>query len=806
MNAKQDGQAEEDAHAIDSIALEALRSEVIPGTQPCAVTEHGGAPWGAEQTHTVGLNRELADGARIDEYCERGQLDVPARLKLFKQVCDAVHSAHQHGIIHRNLKPENILVTPNGVPKLINFGTTKAIHAALDHDPSAEGTMSSTLTENPALSLEYTSPEQVTGEPVTTASDIYSLGVILYVLLTGRRPYHLKTGDTGEIVQAICAQAPERPSRVGTVQDSLPGQFKRRLGADLDSITLTAMRKDPETRYRSADHFANDLERYLAGFPANAHRGSLVYRANKFVRRHAVAVVLSGTLFAALFAGSMAGFTGLILARRARARAEDSFRLGRQAVNQFFTRVSEERILNQPGLHPLRNVLLEDAKRFYEEFLSQHSGDRALRADLALARTQLAQIFSLTGSTTEALGQFQQAIVLWDHLVATQPANSAYREALAHALNEQGQVIMRQKGELAEAERVFHRALDLMEPQVAATQSPGARHELSMILLNFGMVQKEQGELEEATKSIKRSLLMQVEEVTENSDSLDPLIFMAKGHALLGQIFLEDADSPEPALTEYQQAIQLLEKATSRHPELPDQALELALLLGDVSRIQQMAGQLDSALGSAHKAVEILERLERQYANVVDYEKALGGTYQIMSDLHRQRIELSEALAFAQKAQKLLGRLVELHPKTVTLRLELAKSQNILGRMLQQTGEPVEALRSFQRAVDIYESMPELAPDDGYHLSCNIALAIRLLGVKNGSGEMIELSKLSKTDLLRRERYASRAIELLRRATGDGPVDFDALQSNADLDPLRDRPDFQALLDELREKTTDAKQ
>ena len=327
-----------------------------------------------------------------------------------------------------------------------------------------------------------------------------------------------------------------------------------------------------------------------------------------------------------------------------------------------------------------------------------------------------------------------------------------------------------------------------------------------MILINLGMAQKEEGQSDEAIKSIQRSLMIETQKATENPHSLEASISMAKGHALLGQIFLEDADGSELALTEYQQAILLLEKVSSRHPELPDEALELALLLGDLNRIQQTTGKLDSALGSARKAMEILERLERQHPAVLDYEEGLAGTYQIMSDLHRQRSEPTQALAFAQKAQKLLGRLVELHPENVNLRLELAKSQNILGRALQQSGEPVEALRSFQRAIDIYESMPELDAGDSYHLACNIALATRLVGVKNGSGETIELSKLSKADSLRRERYGSRAIELLRRAAERGSVAVEALESNTDLDPLRDRPDFQALVNELREETTDTKQ
>ena len=279
---------------------------------------------------------------------------------------------------------------------------------------------------------------------------------------------------------------------------------------------------------------------------------------------------------------------------------------------------------------------------------------------------------------------------------------------------------------------------------------------------------------------------------------------MAKGHALLGQLFLEDSKGLGPAITEYEQAILLLEKVANSHPELPDQALELALLHGDLNRIQQMAGRLDSALASIRKAGEILEQLNRQSPNVLDYQQALASTYQMMSDLHRGRHEPSMALASAQKAQTLLGRLVELHPQNVNLRLDLARSQNILGRTLQQAGEPVEALQSFQRAIDIYESLPELDAGNSYLLASNIALCIRLVGVKNGVADSLDASKLSKADLLRRERYASRAVELLKKAVKEGLLDFDVLQSDADLDPLRDRPDFQSLIKEGEEEAADA--
>ena len=205
------------------------------------------------------------------------------------------------------------------------------------------------------------------------------------------------------------------------------------------------------------------------------------------------------------------------------------------------------------------------------------------------------------------------------------------------------------------------------------------------------------------------------------------------------------------------------------------------------------------------RAVEILERIDRQYPGVLNYQGGLASTYNMMSDLHRHRREPDEAIAFAQKAQTLLERLISLHPEDVASRIELAKSQNNLGRLLQQTGEPVEALRSFQRAVDLYESVPELDPRNSYNLACNIALSIPLIGVKNGSTDTIDSSKLSKDDQLRRERYGDRAVDVLRRAMTGGFLNLDILQSDTDLDPIRDRPDFQDLIKEAEKKTTDGK-
>jgi eukaryotic-like serine/threonine-protein kinase len=851
MDAEQRRRAEEDAGIIDSIALEALGPRAVLPAHPGAsfhgasveLSPHEARPRSSNEDLEAASESVAADGERIDEYCDKRRLDVFARLKLFSQVCEAVHLAHQHAVICRDLKPGNILVTSEGVPKLSDLGIGKLVGGGSDNDALVPVTL--TRTGELALTPEYASPEQVMGETITTASDIYALGVILYELLTGRSPYHLKTGTVSELLQAICEQVPEKPStsvirpqdnrtissgrlpatqapqsqpspdsppltantapysitdEIAVARGSSPEGLKRILSGDLEMIVLMAMRKEPERRYVSADQFADDLKLYLKGLPVRAHPDSATYRTIKFMRRRA-AVVITGGVFVFAFVAGVVGITaGLIMAHRERDRALESSRRAREAVNQFVTQVTKERLLNQPGLYPLRRTLLEDARHFYEDFLSSRSGDGSLQADRASARTHVAQISSVTGSTTEALKQFEQAVTLWDNLVATHPASSVYREALARALNEQGRLMMMLQGRRDEAFHIFRRAQDLIEPLVADSGSATAEHELVIILQNIAEIEHERGHPIEAIENIQRLLEIESKRAAEEAGALDPIIAMAKGHALLGQILVAQPEGAEPALTEYQQAVELLETVHREHPELSDQALELALLLGDLSTIQQMAGKLDSALASAGKAAEILERLERQYPGVLNYEQGLASSYNRISELHGRRREPAEAIAFAHKAQTLLEKLIRQHLDNADLRIDLAKSQNTLGRLLQETGEPVAALRSFQRAVDLYESIPELDQRNCYNLACNVALSIPLIGMKNGTAKSVDISKLSKGDQLRRKRYGDRAVEALRTAAKAEFLDLDILRSDTDLDPIRDRPDFQSLMDEVEKK------
>ena len=245
---------------------------------------------------------ELVDGQPIHRWCDERKLNVGQRLELFRNVCAAVQYAHQHLVVHRDLKPGNILVTADGTVKLLDFGIAKLV------DTAPTGELPATITMMRLMTPEYASPEQVKGEAITTLTDVYSLGVVLYELLTGHRPYHLLSAAMHEIARMISEEEPTRPSdmvsiteegeegergkqpitpkAVSEVREGDPNRLRKRLQGDLDSILLTTLRKEPARRYSSVEAFSDDLRRHLDNLPVRAREDSLSYRANRFARRH----------------------------------------------------------------------------------------------------------------------------------------------------------------------------------------------------------------------------------------------------------------------------------------------------------------------------------------------------------------------------------------------------------------------------------------------------------------------------------------------------------------------------------------
>ncbi|HTA23410.1 MAG TPA: protein kinase [Terriglobales bacterium] len=274
---------------------------------------------------------ELVEGQPIDKYCDSQKLGIRARLELFLQVCSALEYSHQHQIIHRDIKPANILVTPEGVPKLLDFGIAKMLDSGV-----LAGTVRQTQTMFRVFTPEYASPEQIKAEAITPASDVYSLGVLLYELLTGHGPYRFKSRMPAEIEKAICEQEPLKPStavmqpeqqtvvdntanpitpeEISHARNTEPKGMRTLLLGDLDAIVMTALRKEPHRRYASVGVLSDDIQKHLEGLPIAARPSTIVYRGTKFVRRHQELVV--GALIFLVLLGGLAIVRGRDVSRR----------------------------------------------------------------------------------------------------------------------------------------------------------------------------------------------------------------------------------------------------------------------------------------------------------------------------------------------------------------------------------------------------------------------------------------------------------------------------------------------------------
>lgn len=378
---------------------------------------------------------ELVDGENIDAYCARHRLSVGDRLSLFLQVCSAVEYAHRHLIIHRDIKPGNIFVTPEGVAKLLDFGIAKIVDTEID------GEQNPTMTNLHVFTPAYASPEQVKGEPMTTASDVYSLGVVLYELLTGGMPYRSKGSAAHEISRQICETAPAKPSEAvpqtdaGTGTNGEPAstaapaacegsveKLSKRLRGDLDTIILHALRKEPDRRYASVEKLAEDIRRHLDHLPVLARNDSFGYQASKFVSRHKLGVAATAVSALLLVAGVSAIAYEAHVARVERARAERRFEDVHNLANSLLFEIHDS-IRDLPGSTASRKLLVDRARKYLDSLANEAGNDANLERDLASAYDRVGDVqggpqFANLGDTAGAVDSYRKAVRLREILSA----------------------------------------------------------------------------------------------------------------------------------------------------------------------------------------------------------------------------------------------------------------------------------------------------------------------------------------------------------------------------------------------------
>ncbi|MGA8088879.1 MAG: serine/threonine-protein kinase [Terracidiphilus sp.] len=380
------------------------------------------------------LAMEYVHGIPIHRFCEEKGLTAPQRIALFLQVCEAVQFAHEHFIVHRDLKPDNILVAEDGTPRLLDFGTAKLLSPSLA-TPTSELTREGYRSFTP----QYASPEQVLGNPISTASDTYSLGVLLYVLLTGAPPYELKELTTAEMLRVVCEEPPKRPAHAVNSQ--------KRLDSDLEAILMKALRKESRERYLTADQLACDLRAYSGGQPVAAHQGTIRYRAEKFTRRHWFGISAAAMLASTLAAGAVGIVWQAKVANQERRKAEARSADLRQLSNSLLSEL-DEAIKQLPGSTGAQKLLVTRVLDHLDRMGADASDDRQTQLDLANAYVQIGQVqgdpyFQNMGDISGALADFDKAITIAQSLSAS---NRSDREALhtsALALRSRSETLFR---------------------------------------------------------------------------------------------------------------------------------------------------------------------------------------------------------------------------------------------------------------------------------------------------------------------------------------------------------------------------
>jgi serine/threonine-protein kinase len=350
---------------------------------------------------------EYVDGTTIDQYCDQHKLHLEARVRLFLDVLAAVAHAHANLIVHRDIKPPNVLVTTSGEVKLLDFGIAKLLEG------EGQTGVATLLTHEggSALTPEYAAPEQLTGQPVTTATDVYALGVLLYVLLSGRHPAGSGQHSPAELVKAVLDLEPPRVSDATTADNSkliaerrgaTPDKLRRELRGDLDTIVGKALKKDPQERYASVTGFAGDLQRYLKQEPISARPDTLAYHTAKFLRRNRTIVALTATAIV-LVIGSLS--TGLYVANRQRKIAERRFVQVRQLANKFIA--LDQDIRGLPGSTKVRMQMVTDSLQYLTSLDSEVQADKDLTLEIAYAYVRVAH--AQGDPTSPNLGQFPEA-------------------------------------------------------------------------------------------------------------------------------------------------------------------------------------------------------------------------------------------------------------------------------------------------------------------------------------------------------------------------------------------------------------
>ncbi len=582
------------------------------------------------------LAMERVEGEPITDYAERHALGIRQRVGLLVQVCEAVAYAHGRLVLHRDLKPSNVLVEgPPSAPRavVLDFGIARLL---------GEADAALTQAGGAALTPEYAAPEQVAGGEVTTATDVFGLGVLLFETLTGERPRPLAGLTPTQVERALASPPPRRPSEAAPA-------WAGSLRGDLDTITLKALAPEPDQRYASAEALGDDLRRHLDGLPVRARPATVGYRLRSFVRRNRTGVLAATVALAALVGGLGAALWQARAAEAARDRAESHFEIAREAARAMIYDVHDA-IAGLPGATPAREVIVDQALAYLDRLAREAGDDPTLHIDLAGAYLRIGNVAGNPtndnlGRTAEALASFQRGLALLMSLPAALPDSLAA-------------VAAETEGRLWEKRGVV----------LAHTAGPDS-----------------------ALASFDRALAAHRRAVRLRPGAPEPVTYLATTHVnrgdYLGHPSFPNAGRPDSALAEYVRARALLGR--TREAERSEFAVRMeAITYEREGTLLRARGDLDGAVAPTERALRLRQRIARRPDATADALRDVGVSHEALGRLAAEREQWDEAEAELQAALAVYQRLADADAESANARQTLAIGHLHLARLYADPDGP----------------------------------------------------------------------------------------------------------------------
>jgi serine/threonine protein kinase/tetratricopeptide (TPR) repeat protein len=697
---------------------------------------------------------EYVEGLPIKKYCDAHALDTAARLELFRKVCAAVSFAHQNLIVHRDLKPSNILVTETGEPKLLDFGIAKLLNPdwALD-------TAEATATMFRVMTPEYASPEQLRGLPVTTASDVYSLGVVLYELLTGARPFKIESRAPDEIAQIVLTEEPVKPSAIQhskfkiqhskfNIQNSKSkgetesddGRITENAGiktnpkskirnpkslrGDLDNIILKALRKEPERRYQSVQEFSEDLRRHLAGLPVSATADTVSYRISKFVGRHR-----AGVFAAALVVLTLIGATGVTAwqayrADRERARAEQRFRQVRKLANLVVFDYHDG-IEKLAGSTAIREKMVKDALEYLDNLSAESGTDADLQRELAAAYQKVADVQGSPyqanlGNSKGALESYKKALAIREKLNAGAKENAQFKLDLIQSYSAVGE-LSQVTGNLPEALENYRKAFALGETLPESAESKRAR---AVLFRQNARALGLSGKLAEGIEEFKKSINVSNELISAHPTDASFKRELGLAYVYLGEAQVAAGDL-KGALETERTAYALLESLIS--PNDAQSRREANIATSRIARILGSLGDKKGALETALKSLAIDEELLKADPSNSLARRDASISYYKVAQSYMAVGDPESAISNFRKAIALGEANIAANPLRTEMRGDLVVYLYWLGVALENNKRMPEALEIQKKVLAIQRSLADAEPTNTLYRG-NLAVALTRVG------------------------------------------------------------------------------